>query len=126
MCPWRPGWSASGRAAIVVTCALLTWWPGPVAAQQTDQVTSEPKRPAFADRRFEEDWSGMKGEDLSSSGHVWDGVKFIPLDEAEHVWLTIAGQIRERYEYYREFQFGDSEPSRSDGYELSRVRLSLD
>ena len=57
---------------------------------------------------------------------MWDRLKFIPLGEGEHVWLTLAGQVRERDEYYNQFQFGQSQPEQSGGFLLSRVRLSAD
>jgi hypothetical protein len=93
---------------------------------QTDQTAAQPERPALADRRFDEDWSVLKGVDLSGTGHVWERLKFIPLDQDESVWLTLAGQVRGRGEYFQQFQFGDSQPKQSAGYELSRVRVSVD
>jgi hypothetical protein len=85
---------------------------------------SEPQRPAYADRRFDEDWSVLRGADLS--GHVWDRVKFIPLTDGEDVWLTVGGQVRARQEGLRQFQFGESQPAQSDAFLLSRIRLSAD
>jgi hypothetical protein len=104
---------------VIVLCSTSVY-------AQTNSNASEPKRPAYDDRRFDEDWSVLRGADLSGPGHVWDRVKFIPLTEGEHVWLTIAGQVRERQEYVSQFQFGQSQPEQSDAYLLSRVRLSAD
>lgn len=97
----------------------------PLAAQ-TGGTATEVKRPVFDDRRFDEDWSVLRGADLRATGDVLDRVKFIPFAGGEHVWLTLAGQVRERQEYFRQFQFGDSQPSQSDGYLLSRIRISAD
>lgn len=116
---------------LVVTACTVTVWlglfsPALVSAQTSGAAREVPARPAYQDRRFDEDWSKLKGVDLSGPGHLWDRVKFLPLNESETVWLTLAGQLRGRGEYYNQFQFGDSKPDHSAGYSLSRVRLSAD
>ena len=65
---------------------------------QTGPAAAEPKRPTYADRRFDEDWSVLRGADLGGFKNVWDRVKFIPLTDGEQIWLTIAGQVRGREE----------------------------
>ena len=42
------------------------------------------------------------------------------------IFLTLAGQVRERMEYFNRFQFGSSEPAQSDAYLLSRIMFSAD
>ena len=93
---------------------------------QADQPANELKRPAYQLRRFDEDWSGLRGVDLSATGDFWDRLKFIPLTRDESVWLSLAGQVRERAEYFRHFLFGASKPDDTDAYLLSRFRLSAD
>ena len=68
----------------------------------------------------------LRGFDLDKTDDVWDRVKFIPLSPDQNVWLTLGGQARERFEYFRQFVFGDSEPKQSDGYFLTRFRLLAD
>jgi Alginate export len=99
------------------------------ARAQTSQATSEPKRPAYqiaSAARFNEDWSVLRGFDLDQTDDFWDRFKFIPLSSDQDVWLTLGGQVRERFEYFRQFQFGNSEPKQSDGYFLTRFRLLAD
>ena len=112
---------------VVTKCAVTVWLalfcPALVSAQTSGAARQTPERPAYQDRRFDEDWSKLKDADLSG---MWDRLKFVPLNESENVWLTFAGQARGRSEYYNQFQFGDSKPDHSDGYSLSRVRLSAD
>jgi Alginate export len=99
------------------------------ATAQAGQAPSEPNRPAYqigSAVRFNEDWSALKGFDLSKTDDFWDRVKFIPLSPDQDVWLTLGGQVRERFEYFGQFQFGDSEPKQSDGYFLTRFRLLAD
>src|SRR5256712_4743906 len=101
----------------------------PGAWAQSSQAATEPKRPAYqlgSAGRFNEDWSSLRGVDLSATDDVLDRLKFIPLSPDQNVWLTIGGQVRERGEYFRHFLFGASEPKDSDGYLLSRYRLSAD
>src|SRR5438034_228623 len=96
---------------------------------QAGQTASEPNRPAYQigwAGRFNEDWSALRGVDLGKTDDFWDRLKFIPLTEDGSVWFTLGGQARERAEYFRQFQFGASEPKQSDAYLLSRFRLTAD
>ena len=96
---------------------------------QTEKAAGEPKRPALqigSALRFNEDWSTLKGVDLSQTDDFWDRLKFIPLTKDESVWLSFGGQARLRLEYFDQFQWGASEPKQSDAYLLSRLRLSAD
>ena len=93
---------------------------------QADQPAKELKRPAYQLRRFDEDWSVLKGVDLKATGDFWDLLKFIPLNRDESVWLSLGGQVRERAEYFRHYLFGASTPKDTDAYLLSRFRLSAD
>src|SRR5438552_19175062 len=118
--------------AVVTGLVLLSLSPaqrvGPAWAQ-AGQAASEPPRPAYqigSAGRFNEDWSVLRGVDLSRTDDVWDRLKFIPLTRDGSVWLTLGGQARERVEYFRQFLFGASEPEQSDAYLLSRYRLSAD
>ena len=106
----------------VVSGTLLAW-------AQTEKAEGEPKRPPLqigSALRFNEDWSTLKGVDLSQTDDFWDRVKFIPLTQDESVWLSFGGQARARVEYFNKFQWGASEPEQSDGYLLTRLRLSAD
>jgi hypothetical protein len=96
---------------------------------QAGQAASELKRPALqigSAVRYDEDWSVLRGWDLSQTDDFWDRVKFIPLTKDQNVWLTLGGQVRERLEYFNEFEFDASAPEVSDAYLLSRFRLSAD
>ncbi len=111
------------RALLILVCST------PLAAQSAApaaESTSEPRRPSYTDRRFDEDWSVLRGDGVSGPKDIWDRLKFIPLTDSEQVWLTLAGQIRGREEHVRQFQFGQSQPAQSDSYALSRIRLSAD
>jgi len=112
-----------GLAVVVGVALVLSFLIHgvPLAWAQAGQPSNEPKRPAF-----NEDWSVLRGVDLDTTDDFWDRLKFIPLTSDQNVWLTIGGQARERGEYFRQYLFGNSEPKQSDGYLLSRYRLSAD
>jgi hypothetical protein len=67
---------------------------------------AEFKRPAYQVLRFNEDWSVLKGKDTSATGDFLDRLKFIALDEKGDFWLSLGGQVRERFEYWNNFNFG--------------------
>jgi hypothetical protein len=76
--------------------------------------------------RYDEDWSVLRGVDRSKTDDFWDRLKFIPLTQDESVWLSLGGQVRERVEYFDQFEFGASAPKRSDAYLVQRIRLNID
>jgi Alginate export len=99
----------------------------PVLAQSEKPV--EVKRPELQigdTVRFDEDWSVLRGVDLSKTDDFWDRVKFIPLNQDQSVWLSFGGQVRQRLEYFNQFNWGDSEPQRSDAFLASRIRWNAD
>jgi hypothetical protein len=124
-----PTRSGRGCFALVGAVALqsifLFHGVRPAYGQASDASTGL-KRPAYEWMRFTEDWSVLRGKDLSRTDDFWDRVKFIPLNANGSVWLSLGGQLRERAEYYRNFLFGASEPAQTDAYLLSRSRLSAD
>jgi hypothetical protein len=109
--------------SVAFACGVLPAWA------QAGPPSSEPRRPALqigSAGRFDEDWSVLRGVDLSKTDDFWDRLKFIPLTRDGSVWLSIGGQARERGEYFRHYLFGSSEPEETDAYLLSRYRLSAD
>jgi hypothetical protein len=109
---------------------LLSFVYGALPAwAQAGPPRSEPQRPKLPIGnavRYDEDWSVLRGWDLSKTDDFWDRFKFIPLNQDQTVWLTLGGNVRERLEYFNEFEFGTLAPAVSDVYLLSRFRLSVD
>src|SRR5258708_17419049 len=98
---------------------LLLGGAATAAYGQATQPAAEVKRPELqigSAARFNEDWSVLRGVDLSTTGDVWDHVKFIPLNRDGTAWLTIGGQVRERGEYFRHFLFRASQPQHTDAH----------
>ncbi|HWF18177.1 MAG TPA: alginate export family protein, partial [Verrucomicrobiae bacterium] len=55
----------------------------------------------------------------------FDPVKYIQLNEQGDAYLTLGGQLRDRYEYFKNDLFG-SGPQDKDGYNLFRAMLNAD
>jgi len=79
--------------------------------------------PNFKLLRYDEDYSYLARAHPDSD--VFDPVKFVPLDAAADVWLSLGGEVRERYEYFNHTLWGQG-PQDSDGYLLQRVFLHGD
>src|SRR5438445_4168463 len=122
------------RLGLVVVMSVALVLPSrvhrvPLTWAQAGQPPGEPRRPAYqigSAGRFNEDWSVLRGVDLDTTDDFWDRLKFIPLTSDQNVWLTIGGQAREGGGYFRQYLFGNSEATQSDGYLPSRYRLSAD
>src|SRR5262245_14283783 len=82
-----------------------------------------PPRPEIRVLRQDEDWSALRDPELRSN--PFDGVKFIPLNREGSSWLTLGGDVRERYEYFDNANWGQG-PQDGDGYFLHRFMLHAD
>src|SRR5271167_2323859 len=85
--------------------------------QQTTPVKSYPLYPTL---RYGNDYAYLKNPALRTN--ALDSLKYIPtpfwgLNEA---YLTLGGQLRDRYEYFNNYLFG-SGPQTHSGYNLLRV-----
>jgi hypothetical protein len=105
------------KAVLLVFCACAVW-PVQVLAQSA----ATEQRPAYQPFRYDEDWSFLS---VNSRESDWlDPLKYISLGR-EDWYLTIAGEIRERYELLDEPAFGAG-PEDKNGYFLQRYLLSTD
>src|SRR5579872_3039817 len=86
-------------------------------------------RPAYQMMRYDENWSVLA--DSSRRSDWLDGLKFIPLG-GPGWYLTIGGEIREKFELLDQPGFGRGPedpnvgPSDQNGYLLQRYLLSSD
>ena len=84
-----------------------------------------PARPRYADLRYEENWSVLRGEAQSSD--FFDPVKYIPLDESGAFWLSFGAQLRERVELWNDFNFGAPPgEGHDDTFLLTRILFHAD
>jgi hypothetical protein len=81
--------------------------------------------PAYKLLRYEEDYSYLK--DPSRRTDFWDPIKYIPLCGREDWYLSLGGELRERYEFYHNQDAGAVPPdARNNGYMLQRYLLHGD
>jgi len=76
--------------------------------------------------RYDEDWSYLK--DPTRRTDFWDPIKYIPFGGRDDVYLSIGGEARIRYEFFRNESLG-SAPANHDGkndYALQRYMLHAD
>lgn len=80
-------------------------------------------RAPYATLRYEEDWTSLR--DPSCRTDPWDGFKYLPLDGAGDVYLSTGVDARVKYEYFRNFLWGQG-PQDGDGYVLQRYLIHGD
>ncbi len=88
-----------------------------------ERPAAEP--PAYNILRYEEDYSYLRDP---SKGTDWlDPLKFIPLDADGRVYLTLGGDMRQRFEHYSSFGVGNgSVDGKADSYYLARYLFHAD
>lgn len=115
---WR--WATGSRpllraAAAMLTASLLT---APARGEETT-----PARPSFERLRQDEDWSALCDP---ARRMLWlDAIKCVPLGAGRAAWLSIGGEVRERYEYTRNPLWGQDSQDKN-GVFLQRYVLHGD
>src|SRR5216110_3148581 len=96
-----------------------------VAAQQLTPGAEIPLTPpGYKMLRFDEDYSYLTNQ--ANRTDLVDPVKYIPLRQEHPLWyLTIGGELRERYEGHYDPNFGIGGKG-SDSYLLQRITVSTD
>ena len=79
--------------------------------------------PPYKQLRYDEDYQYL--QDASRRTDFLDAVKYIPLNRADDWYLTLGGEIRERYEYFQNWNWGDG-PQDDNGYLLQRYMIHGD
>ena len=92
------------------------------SAAASDGAPSSPSPPPYKLVRYEEDYSYLK--DPARRTDPFDPIKYIPF-EGTHAYLSLGGEIRERYEYFRNPGWGLA-PQDHNGYVLQRTMLHGD
>lgn len=87
-------------------------------------VTREPS--PYKQLRYDEDYRYLK--DPSRRTDFWDPIKYIPLGGREDWYLSIGGEVRERYEFYHNEEAGSAPADRhgNNSYALQRYMLHGD
>src|SRR6266571_5842528 len=100
--------------ALACVAALL---PQLATAQKEDREDS------YKLIRYEEDWSRLR--DPARRTHLFDSLKYISLGSHEGWYLTVGGETRQRYEYFRNPTWG-LDPQDDSGYLLQRYMIHAD
>src|SRR5947208_280656 len=107
---------ASWLAAVSLTIS------GALPAQNIDSTASLAP-PPFKKVRYDENYEYLR-DPLRRADYL-DAIKFIPLNTNKHWYLTLGGDIRERYEYFHNNLWGRG-PQDQDGYLLQRYMVHAD
>src|SRR6202171_4742426 len=70
--------------------------------------TPTSSRPAYAPERYDEDWSFLR--DPSKRTDFFDPIKWIPLRKKGSWFLTLGGELRERFQDIRNSEVGFTTP----------------
>ncbi|SDZ17064.1 Alginate export [Nitrosomonas sp. Nm33] len=95
-----------------------------IATQKSMPTPHAP--PPFKSLRYDEDYRYLHEPQRQSD--FWDSIKYIPIKDRENWFLSIGGEMRQRYEFYHNPNFGAG-PSDSRGnndYLLQRYFLHAD
>src|SRR5258705_11426903 len=79
------------------------------AARISSAQATKGSRPAYAPERYDEDWSFLR--DPSKRTDFFDAIKWIPLDKDGSLFLTVGGELRERFKAERSQEFGLPSPT---------------
>jgi len=104
-------------AAGLVVCAVSS------VARADETVPTVLSPPAHTELRYDEDYSYLQNP--AARTNILSSVKYIPLNQQGDMYLTLGGQMRDRYEFFNNYEFGTGAQS-PYGYNLLRVMLDAD
>jgi len=123
--PAEPAVQPSIAAIGILTIALLASCPHVLRAEETE-AKAPFKPPKYHVRRQDENWSGLAGR-AGEGGDFFDPIKHISLSDDGSIWAGFGGQVRERMEFWTNFNFGAPRADDdSDSFLLSRIFLHGD
>src|SRR5712691_62492 len=103
----------SQKSFLVATFVLLT-------GARSYATSSSPSKPIYSETRYDDDFSYLR--DSACANDVWDPLKFISLDQDKDWYLSLGGEVRERYERFHNPLWGE-QPQSPGGFLLQRYLL---
>jgi hypothetical protein len=98
-------------------------YAGLCLAPVENNILADTSPPAFTALRYDEDYGYL--QDPATRTNLLDSLKYIPLNKQGDAYLTLGGELRDRYEYFNNYTFGSGAQDQ-DGYNLLRVLLNAD
>src|SRR5262245_26247946 len=105
-----------GAALVALTSAGSV-----TAVAQTSGPAPTPS--TYKQLRYDEDYGYLR--DRAKHGDLFDAIKFVPLGAEGDSYLSLGGEIRQRYEYFHNPVWGQEEKD-PNGYWLQRYMLHTD
>src|SRR5678815_4692164 len=99
---------------------IASWMICRTASGQSDDSPPRPAPPPFKQLRYDESYTYLR--EPTGRGEWPDVIKFIPFTATGESYLTLGGEIRERYEYYHNSRWGAG-PQDENGYWLQRYMV---
>ena len=96
--PPDPRRNSDNWSGLPILPALLLTFTGAVRASADDTSAPPSDPPPFKQLRYDENYAYLSDPALRTD--FLDAIKFIPLSKSGESYLTLGGEIRERYEYY--------------------------
>ncbi len=114
---------ATARARVlagVMAAAAILGWQGLAFS-----ASPEPGDPTYHSLRYNDDFSHLANQPASPD--FWDPLKYIPIGNGQYgpTWLSLGGELRERFESYLNPNFGIKAP-KSNAYLEHRLLLNAD
>jgi hypothetical protein len=95
---------------------------GGASGMASAEPSPAPPAPQFQLIRFDEDYAYLASAERPLTS--WEQLKYVPLDDSGSAWISFGGELRERWEYQRNPDFG-AERGRSSVW-LQRATMSAD
>jgi hypothetical protein len=93
------------------------------AQSQGERDATRNQPPPYSNVRWDEDYSYLR--DPARRTDYLDPLKYMPLNKPGDWYVSLGGQIRDRYEYFNHLNFGGG-PQDHDGYNLFRFLPYVD
>ncbi len=120
----RALWYGASALALCATGLAQEKTATPSPAPPTELAASPaPAAPAYTPVRWNEDYRYLRNTEARRD--FWDQLKYIPLNDEGDIYLSLGGQVRYRYEYFEDANWGAG-PQDGSGYHLLRIMPHAD
>jgi hypothetical protein len=114
------------KSRYIAGLGMVMMLGGRCLAQETAPPANRP--PQYTISRWDEDYRYLRdpaARDLGEPRDFFDPIKYIPFNDKGDIYLSLGGQVRYRYEFFNDENFGRS-PDDDNGYHLLRMMAHVD